>query len=68
MTKTTTYEQISDYIDGNMTDNQLKEFEIMMSGNKKLQEERQKVIAFSKQTNTPIIDTTRYDKLMELLK
>ncbi|MFI2742345.1 M1 family metallopeptidase [Zhouia sp. PK063] len=34
---------------------------------KKLQEERQKVIAFSKQVTTPIVDTTRYDRLMELL-
>ena len=43
MTKTTIYEQISDYLDGNMTDNQLKEFEIMMSDNKKLQKEVEEI-------------------------
>ena len=43
MSKIEIYEQISDYIDGNMTDNELKDFEIIMSKDENLQKEVQEI-------------------------
>ena len=39
MNKTKTYEYMSDYIDGNMTDQELEKFEDMLSDNLDLKKE-----------------------------
>ena len=52
MNKAKTYEYMSDYIDGNMTDEQLQKFENMLSKNLDLKKEIEEIKALREKIKT----------------